>query len=64
MGISITHLLLLGFVAALLFGPKPFQKAGRGVGDFWRGLKRGFEGKEDIEIEARRLPANEDHDSN
>lgn len=63
MGFSITHLLLLGVVAALLFGPRPFQKAGRSVGDFWRGLKRGYEGKEDIEIEARRLPAHDDHEA-
>jgi Sec-independent protein translocase protein TatA len=50
MGFSIVHFLLLGAIVALIFGPKPFQKAGRGAGDFWRGLKRGYDGKEDIDI--------------
>lgn len=63
MGFSFTHLLLFGAVVALLFGPRPFQKTGRGVGDFWRGLKRGYEGKEDIEITARPLPPVE-HEKN
>jgi Sec-independent protein translocase protein TatA len=50
MGFSVIHFLLVGVVVALLFGPRPFQKAGRGAGNFWRGLKRGYEGKEDIDI--------------
>ena len=62
MGFSFAHLFLFGVIVALLFGPKPFQKAGRSAGDFWRGLKRGFEGKEDIEIEARHLPVSEHED--
>lgn len=52
MGLSITHLILIGIVVALIFGPKPYQKLGKGVGDFWKGLKRGLDGKEDIEIKA------------
>ena len=52
MGLSFTHLILLIVVAGVILGPKPFQKAGRGVGDFWRNLKRGYKGEEDIDITA------------
>jgi Sec-independent protein translocase protein TatA len=56
MGFSIWHLLIVGAIVGVLFGPKPFQKAGTGVGEFWRNLKRGYEGKEDIEITAKKIP--------
>jgi len=61
MGFSFVHLLLVAGVVALLFGPKPFQKAGRGAGDFWRGLKRGYEGKEDIDITDSVKQLKDDH---
>lgn len=61
LGFSITHIILFVVVVALLFGAKPFKKLGAGAGDFWKGLKRGFDNKEDIEIEARRPPADDDH---
>lgn len=63
MGFSIAHWILFGAIVAIVFGPKPFQRVGRGAGDFWRGLKRGLDGKEDIEITAKHLPAPEDRDS-
>lgn len=50
MGFSFMHLLLFAVIVGVIFGPKPFRKAGQGVGDFWRSLKRGYKGEEDIDI--------------
>lgn len=50
MGFSIVHWLLFAVIVGVIFGPGPFKRAGTGVGEFWRSLKRSYHGKDDIDI--------------
>lgn len=50
MGFSFVHLFLLVVIVGVVFGPGPFNRAGKSAGEFWRSLKRGYDGKEDIDI--------------
>jgi Sec-independent protein translocase protein TatA len=54
-GISFIHLVLTAVIVGLIFGPKPFKKLGAGTGGFLKSFKRGWDGKEDIEITARQI---------
>jgi len=56
MGFSFLHLILVVVVIAVLFGPRPFKRAGLGAGEFWRNLKRSYKGEEDIDITATVKP--------
>lgn len=62
MGFSLVHLILLLVVAGVIFGPKPFHRAGRSAGDFWRNLKRGYKGEEDIDITPKQIDDESSHD--
>jgi sec-independent protein translocase protein TatA len=42
-----THLLVIFFVALLVFGPKKLPELGKGIGEGWRALKDGLSGHED-----------------
>jgi sec-independent protein translocase protein TatA len=39
-----THLLVIFFIALLVFGPKKLPELGKGIGDGIRALKRGMNG--------------------
>ena len=44
--LSPMHLLLIFFVALLLFGPKKLPELGKGIGEGFRALKEGMNTKE------------------
>lgn len=45
--LSPMHLLLIFFVALLLFGPKKLPELGKGIGEGFRALKEGMKDKVD-----------------
>ncbi len=46
MGLSFWHLLLLGFIVLLLFGPNRLPSLGKSLGEAIRGFKKGLDGDE------------------
>jgi Sec-independent protein translocase protein TatA len=62
LGFSFFHLIFVVVIVALIFGPKPFKRVGTSAGEFWRGLKRGYEGKHDIDItdSVKKLPPDDE----
>jgi sec-independent protein translocase protein TatA len=50
MGLSLTHLLLLGVVLLLIFGPTRLPDLGRTLGESARNFKKALRGEEDIDV--------------
>jgi sec-independent protein translocase protein TatA len=47
---SLTHLLLLGLVLALVFGKNRLGDVGRSLGEGMRSFKKGLRGESDIDV--------------
>lgn len=47
---SLTHLLLLGVVLALVFGRNRLGDVGRSLGEGMRNFKKGLRGESDIDV--------------
>lgn len=46
-GMSLWHLLLIGFIVLIVFGPGRLPNVGRSLGEAIRGFKKGLEGTND-----------------
>jgi sec-independent protein translocase protein TatA len=60
---SITHLLILGAVVLLFFGPSRLPKAGRAIGEAIRGFKKGIKGDEIDVTEQSLKPRDKNQDT-
>ena len=49
-GLSFWHLLILVAIVLLFFGPSRLPGLGKSVGEAIRGLKKGLDGSEDIDV--------------
>jgi sec-independent protein translocase protein TatA len=48
--LSLTHILLLGLILTLIFGPTKIPKLGQTLGEGVRNFKKALRGEEDIDI--------------
>ncbi len=48
--ISLTHLLLVGIVVLLFFGPTRLPVLGKSIGEGLRAFKKGLRGESDIDV--------------
>lgn len=60
--LSFTHLLLLGIVLLLIFGPTKLPQLGKSLGEGMRNFKKGIRGEGDIDVtdSVKRLEDTED----
>ena len=47
---SLTHILILGLICAVVFGRDRIPKLGRGIGDGLKEFKKGVRGEGDIDV--------------
>lgn len=47
---SLTHILIVGLILLVLFGPNKLPKLGRTFGDGMREFKKGLKGESDIDV--------------
>ena len=51
-----THLLVVAFIALLVFGPKKLPDLGKGLGEAIRSFKESMNGKDVVPSEAEKKP--------